>query len=291
VKRHDHIEATGGTEAEALPGSGHVCREFMSSRLPVRFADVPKFIVVDSHTVRGNDGREYDVATAIEALPWVPQLCPQMPHEYAHLSKSPVRNYGVLAAMVGSGNPASYRAYFRGYERPGRYWDAPDGRRYWSTGYMLNRCWPDSVEPLRRVDDGAKPITHWDGPPWAPPEAWDLYQAEGQSWWPTAAALKSGYQPCKACRRRKTIADAVIDRPAKLPPDGTLVRGVEMLGNLEDDDYRPRTFTGRLVTRYIETLDYWQVLVDDGANGWIVEPDSIESLTPRRRGGETSADR
>lgn len=33
---------------------------------------------------------------------------------------------------------------------------------------MINRCWPDSVEPLRRVDMGAKAIAGWDGPPFAP---------------------------------------------------------------------------------------------------------------------------
>jgi hypothetical protein len=65
----------------------------------------------------------------------------------------------------------------------------------------LNRCEPDSVEPLRRVDAGAKPILDWDGPPWAPDGNGKYQQDAHGSWWPTASALADGYQPCKACRR------------------------------------------------------------------------------------------
>lgn len=32
--------------------------------------------------VRAEGGVEYDVLAAIDALPWVSQLCPLMPHQY-----------------------------------------------------------------------------------------------------------------------------------------------------------------------------------------------------------------
>ena len=105
--------------------------------------------------------------------------------------------------MLKAANADTYRAYFRRYRSPNRYWDAPDGQRYWLTRMMINRCWPDSVEPLRRVSDGAEPILDWQGPPWAP-NGTDLYaQAADGRWWPTEAALASGYQPCRACQRAR----------------------------------------------------------------------------------------
>jgi hypothetical protein len=159
------------------------------------------FHIVDSSTVRGDDGREYNVLYAIGTLPWVRQLCPMMPHEYAVVFKSPRWAWDVLNAMVKSSNLETYRAYFRGYQTPNRYWEAPDGLRYWSTGYMLNRCEPDSVEPLRRVDAGAKPITNWDGPPWAPNRSGKYERDAKGHWWPTARALADGFPPCKACQR------------------------------------------------------------------------------------------
>jgi hypothetical protein len=137
------------------------------------------FEIVDSRTVRDQDGREHDVLESIDALPWVPQLCPMMPHDYAHQFKSDRLAYAVVERMLKASNPESYRAYFRGYQTPNRYWEAPDGRRYWLTKFMINRCWPDSVEPLRRVDQGAKPIKDWDGPRWAPSGV-SLYTPWGQ---------------------------------------------------------------------------------------------------------------
>jgi hypothetical protein len=126
-----------------------------------------QFELVDGRTVRDEDGIEYDVLDAINALPWKRQLCPVMGHEYAILSRSPTDAWFALEAMVRL-NPDSYRAFFRGYPRPNRYWDAPDGLRYWRGRFELDRCNPDSVEPPRRVDDGAKASKDWDGPPWAP---------------------------------------------------------------------------------------------------------------------------
>jgi hypothetical protein len=144
------------------------------------------------------DGR---LAEAISTMPWVRQFCPLMPHEYAVRSRSPAWAWDGLEAMVQATNPQSYLAYFRGYRRPNRYWEAPDGLRYWRTGYMLNRCAPDSVEPLRRVDAGAGPILDWVGPPWAPNGCGIYEQGPDDRWWPTADSIGAGFQPCRACRR------------------------------------------------------------------------------------------
>lgn len=161
---------------------------------------MPTFEVLDSRTVRDADGRAYAVQEAIDALPWVSQLCPQMQHQYVVVFKSPAWAWRALDAMVSSHNPDTYKAYFRGYPTPNRYWEAPDGLRYWRTGMMLNRCEPDSVEPLRLVADGAKSIKAWDGPPYAP-NGIGLYEQDPKGhWWPTKAALAAGYQPCKACQ-------------------------------------------------------------------------------------------
>jgi hypothetical protein len=63
----------------------------------------------------------------------------------------------------------SYDAYFRGYAWPMHYFEF-EGHRYWptygeGTDAILNRCMLDSVEPLRGVDEGAKPVEEWQGPP------------------------------------------------------------------------------------------------------------------------------
>ncbi|MBA3687331.1 MAG: hypothetical protein H0W81_00610 [Chloroflexi bacterium] len=65
------------------------------------------FEIVDSRTVRAEDGREYDVFEAIGALPWVSQLCPLMPHQYAVSFKSPAWACDVVNAMVKATNPES----------------------------------------------------------------------------------------------------------------------------------------------------------------------------------------
>ena len=130
--------------------------------------DLTELEIVDQRTVRDPGGREHDVLEATNRLPWVAQTCPLMPHDYAHQRKSDPIAYAVVERILKASNPESYRAYFRGYQSPNRYWEAPDGRRYWLTKFMINRCWPDSVEPLRRVDQGARPASHWDGPPWTP---------------------------------------------------------------------------------------------------------------------------
>ncbi len=126
------------------------------------------FEIVDEHTLADADGARHDVLEAIAVLPWVKQLCPLMPHEYAHQSKADRLAYRVVEHMLKAANPDTYRAYFRGYQLPNRYWDAPDGQRYWLTKMMINRCWPDSVEPLRLVERrcqaGPRPGTVHRGP-------------------------------------------------------------------------------------------------------------------------------
>ena len=69
-----------------------------------------------------------DVVEAIRSLSWVDQLCPLMRHQYAVLRKSPAWAWYALDAMIRD-SPDSYLAYFRGYQRPNRYWDGHDGLR------------------------------------------------------------------------------------------------------------------------------------------------------------------
>ena len=153
--------------------------------------------------------------TAIESLEWTDITCPLMPHQYVRRDKaSDPEAYAALVQMLKPDNPATFRAFFRGY--PGnRYWHAPDGRLYWTSYWELDRCWPVTLEALRRVDQGAKIAKDWDGPRWAPSGA-GLYTQWGMGWWPTQAALDNGYQPCAACRRvPKALKDA---RAAGLHP-------------------------------------------------------------------------
>lgn len=159
----------------------------------------PTFEYVDGRTVRASDGAFVDVLDAIDALPWVQQLCPFMRHEYAITNKSPAWAWYALEAMIRL-HPDSYRAYFRGYPYPNRYWEAPDGLRYWRGRFEIDRATPDSVEPPRRVDQGAKPIKDWAGPPHAPVGYGHLYvQDVNGRWW--ARFEGTDYEPCRACSR------------------------------------------------------------------------------------------
>jgi hypothetical protein len=172
--------------------------------------------VVDPYTVRDEQSHEYDVFRAINALRWVSQLCPLMPHEYARRSEADPHAYAVLNTMVSKKNPETYSAYFRGYQKPGLYWEAPDGLRYWSSGHEIDRCVPATVEPLRRVDVGAAAIEDWDGAPWAPNGS-GLYSRRGTKWWPTPEALANGLRPCRSCcpgnKRPRSAASGWICEP------------------------------------------------------------------------------
>ncbi|MCZ7537521.1 MAG: hypothetical protein M5T61_17525 [Acidimicrobiia bacterium] len=66
---------------------------------------------VDERTIRDRGGIEHDVLEAVDQLPWVRQLCPFMPHEYAILSRSAEQPWYVVEAMIRL-SPASYRAFF-----------------------------------------------------------------------------------------------------------------------------------------------------------------------------------
>lgn len=83
----------------------------------------PVFTYIGEGTVRDADGAFHDVMEAMEQLPWTRQWCPFMPHEYAILGKSPDDSWFILDAMIRV-SPKSYRAFFRGYERSNRYWEA-----------------------------------------------------------------------------------------------------------------------------------------------------------------------
>ena len=78
---------------------------------------------------------------AIAALPWVDQLCPLMRHQYAVVRKSPAWAWYALDATVRD-SPDSYLAYFRGYQRPNRYWDG--------TGRPALLAHPLRVQPMHR---------------------------------------------------------------------------------------------------------------------------------------------
>jgi hypothetical protein len=157
-----------------------------------------RFRVVEERTIRGADDVAIDVLEAIDALPWIRQLCPLMPHEYAVLRESPERSWFAVDAMIRL-SPTSFLAYFRGYQRPNRYWVGPDSLRYWRTRFELNRCTLDSVEMPRRVDEGATPVPNWDGPPFAP-NGTGLYAREADgSWLPRFEG--TDLVPCRGCRR------------------------------------------------------------------------------------------
>ena len=166
--------------------------------------------------MRADDGRTVDILEAIQALPWVSQLCPLMPHQYAVLRQSPDWAWFALEAMIRL-SLDSYRAFFRGYQSPNRYWEAPDGLRYWRTRFELNRCTLDSVEPSRRVDAGATPIADWEGPPWAPNGS-GLYEHDPNGKWrPRFEGLNM--DPCRGCQRdlRRTASSSSRRSPRTHP--------------------------------------------------------------------------
>lgn len=67
-----------------------------------------------------------------------------------------------------------------------RYWEAPDGYRYWRGRVELDRWYAADAEGLRRRDEDAHAIKDWDGPPWAPNGAGSYVQSANGKWWPSA---------------------------------------------------------------------------------------------------------
>jgi hypothetical protein len=126
--------------------------------------------------------------------------------------------------------PEAYDAYFRGYQRPMRYLEI-GGWRYWRTSsrlfgrlaHMLNRCTLDSVEPPRRVDQGAQPLP-WDGPPWAPNgSAWPPgYIEERPGQWVYHRDPDPRMRACDACGT--SFMRSPSDRPC--PRCGRVPEGV-----------------------------------------------------------------
>lgn len=116
-----------------------------------------------------------------------------------------------MSSLLVAGNPNTFRAYFRGYPSANRYWDAPDGLRYWRGRFEIDRGQPDEAG-LRRVDAGGTAVKDWEGPPFAP-DAIGLYERDERGgWWPTEAALEAGYQPCRSCELTSKKA-AVVAAP------------------------------------------------------------------------------
>lgn len=191
------------------------------------------YVIVDARTVRAPDGGEHDVLDAIQAIPWRPQLCPLMRHEYSIWGQGPEWAWNVLSSMLLGRNPDSFRAYFRGYPTANRYWDAPDGLRYWRGRYEIDRGQPDGAG-LRLVEEGAKPTKDWNGPPYAP-NGIGLYDRDDKGrWWPTEAALASGYLPCSSCEltNRKS---AIVASP-KEPQAAFISAAASELGRPLDRD-------------------------------------------------------
>ncbi len=181
--------------------------------------------VIDDRTVASADGTRIDLPEAIERLPWKTSFCPTMPHQYVVSSWEdcdPAALDAILAMIRGSRQ--TVLAYWRGYQTPNRYWHGPDGFRYWASAgifpergdTILNRT--NDADDTRPVANGGQPIPDWEGAPWAPNGS-GLYEwVPGlRGWWPTAAAIASGYEPCRACQRR--------------PPESWSARDRELLAN------------------------------------------------------------
>lgn len=168
---------------------------------------------------------ERQVREASPGLPWVAALPGggMPPHQYVVIRYPPPLPVDVLLTAIRR-HPDAFDAYFRGYQRPMRYLELPDGMRYWRTvlnrTHMLNRGTLNSVEAPRRIDQGAKPIP-WEGPPWAP---------YGSPWPPGYFENSPGewvYRPsldprrahhCSGCAHRYWLS--VPDRPC--PRCGTV---------------------------------------------------------------------
>ncbi len=164
----------------------------------------------DESSVELADGAVLSISDAIDRLPWVTAYCPTMPHQYVVSSLSdcdPVALTAILTMIRDSSKVVP--AYWRGYPTPTRYWHGPGGFRYWiSAGIfpsegdtVLNRT--DAPDDTRPVATGGKPDTDWVGAPWALPGQ-DVYEwvPALKDWWPSANAIRAGYRPCLACRRR-----------------------------------------------------------------------------------------
>ena len=147
-------------------------------------------------------GDVYDLAAVAARIPWVDFQWtpgPGMPrHSYVVLGRCDDSDWDLLDFAIKK-HPASYMAYFRGYQYPMRYLELGDGYRYWLTFagvLMLNRCTLDSSEPPRRVDQGARPIC------WQEWGALEYYE-RGSDWpeeWKRKYPERFGSPSLPACR-------------------------------------------------------------------------------------------
>jgi len=159
-----HLRTKSGDPSGQTSGNGGESHQ-------LRLFGAARGLHLQGQEVVGPDGAKYSVADAIRRLPWRSALPGGgMPaHQYVVLGQCDALAADVLDCVIRK-SPDAYNAYFRGYQHPMRYVEI-DGWRFWRTRlnktHMLNRCTLDSVEPPRRVDQGAKRIP-WDGPPWAP---------------------------------------------------------------------------------------------------------------------------
>ena len=137
-----------------------------------------------------------------------------MRHEYSIWGKEPEWAWNVISSMLLARNPDSFRAYFRGYQSANRYWDAPDGLRYWRGRFEIDRGQPDDAG-LRRVAAGAKAAKDWEGPGCArryrPVRAGRERRVVADR-----GRAGSGFQPCRACELTNRKA-AIVATPRSLP--------------------------------------------------------------------------
>ena len=180
-----------------------------------------EFEYVNERTLRAADGTDRDVLEAIDQLPWVRQWCPFMPHQYAILSMSSERAWYIVEAMIRL-SPRTYRAFFRGYDRTNRYWEAPDGNRYWRSRFEIDRWDAADETGLRRRDEGAHAIKDWDSAPWAPSGEGYYIQTPNRKWWPTGKFFDEGYEACRGCRKPPpdVLAKVGADRYRVVDRDG-----------------------------------------------------------------------
>ncbi len=183
--------------------------------------------------------------------------------------------------MLLARNPDSFRAYFRGYPSANRYWDAPDGLRYWRGQFEIDRGQPDGAG-LRRVDAGGKRAKDWAGPRYAP-DGSGLYERDEKGrWWPTEAALEAGYQPCRSCELTKRKA-AIVATPKSPSPAAALIASAEERSRAEQGRSLTRDELADLLRQYPDRE--WGLSSPSDDMRTVLNPSRDDRPFPRRSGG------
>jgi hypothetical protein len=112
--------------------------------------------------------------------------------------RTPERAWRIVEAMIKL-SPHHYKAFFQGYKAANRYWEAPDGKRYWGSFFELDRWDAADRHGLRRKDEGGHAVKDWDGPRWAPNGAGYYHPGPKGKWWPSPKFFAGGYEACLAC--------------------------------------------------------------------------------------------